>query len=164
VPLSSEPNAQAGQTFPDPELGALEKAIRRIVRAHDLQSRALMRASGLTAAQLVVLRGVAALGEVTTTALSTYADLSPATVITVLDNLEDRGLIARYRSTTDRRIVHTRLTEKGRALMAAAPAALDERLAARFRALGPEARRAMLDSANALAALMERDLDEDASS
>lgn len=103
------------------EARMVEKAVRRIVRAHDLQSRSLARRCGLTAAQLVVMKGIVELGEVTSVALSVYADISPATVVTILDNLEERELIQRYRSGTDRRIVHTRLTAEGARLVAEAP-------------------------------------------
>jgi len=43
-------------------------------------------------------KGIVELGEITSMALSTYADISAATVVTVQDNLEERGLIVRYRS------------------------------------------------------------------
>lgn len=136
---------------------ALEKAIRRIVRANDIQSRAMVKQCGLTSAQLVVCRGIVELGEVTTRALSAYADLSPATVVTILDNLEERGIIERYRSTTDRRIVHTRLTEKGRTTIAGAPRPLGEIALARLKALDATTRRTLIESALQLANLVERD-------
>lgn len=136
---------------------ALEKAMRRIVRANDMQSRAVVKQCGLTSAQLVVCRGILELGEVTTRALSAYADLSPATVVTILDNLEERGVIERYRSTADRRIVHTRLTEKGRAILANAPRPLGEIALARLKALDATTRRALIESAMQIADLLERD-------
>ncbi|MDN3719711.1 MarR family transcriptional regulator [Roseibium salinum] len=89
------------------------KAIRKIVRAIDLRSREVSRLTGLTIPQIVVLQGIRDLGQVTTKALSDNADLSSATVVTILDKLEEKGLIERYRSVSDRRIVHARLTEKG---------------------------------------------------
>ncbi len=146
----------ASSKFHVPELRALEKAVRRIVRANDLQSKALSKSCGLTAAQLVVLKGISELGEVTTTVLSAHADLSPATVVTVLDNLEERGIIERYRSMTDRRIVHTRLTASGAGLVAKAPEPLGDTVASRFAALREEQRAALLASADALASLLER--------
>ncbi|TKT74194.1 MarR family transcriptional regulator [Aquamicrobium sp. LC103] len=133
---------------------ALEKSIRRIVRAHDLQSKALVKASGLTAAQLVLMKGISELGEVTSAALSAYADISPATVVTVLDNLEERGLIQRYRSGSDRRIVHTRLTERGAEMVRQAPEPLGAAFAARFFALEESERRTMVASLIRLADLM----------
>ncbi|MBO6717690.1 MAG: MarR family transcriptional regulator [Rhizobiaceae bacterium] len=135
----------------------LEKAIRRIVRANDVQSRAMAKQCGLTSAQAVVCRGILELGEVTTTALSAYADLSAATVVTILDNLEERGIIERYRSVADRRIVHTRLTEQGQALIAGAPRPLGEVALARLKALDTTGRKALIESAIELANILERD-------
>lgn len=134
----------------------LEKAIRRIVRANDMQSRAMVKQCGLTSAQIVVCRGIVELGEVTTTALSAYADLSAATVVTILDNLEERGIIQRYRSIADRRIVHTRLTESGRALIGKAPRPLGDIALARLKALNADSRRALIENAVELADLLER--------
>ncbi|MDN2579355.1 MarR family winged helix-turn-helix transcriptional regulator [Aquibium sp. ELW1220] len=138
------------------EFRTLMKAVRRIVRANDVRSRALARASGLTAPQLAVLTGVVELGEVTTNALSDYADLSPATVVMILENLEGRAIVERYRSTTDRRVVYTRLTEKGRTMVTSAPLSFGEAFAGRYAALPAEKRRVILEGLTETARLMER--------
>jgi DNA-binding MarR family transcriptional regulator len=132
----------------------LLKSIRRIVRANDLQSRALARSTGLTGPQLVIVTAVAELGEVTTKVLADHADLSPATVVTVLDNLEHREIVQRYRSELDRRIVYTRLTPKGRDLISEPPGIFGSEFARRFGELPVEDRRAILVGVSALADLM----------
>ena len=91
--MNTGENDIVGERFQAPPARTIEKAVRRIVRAHDLQSRALAKRCGLTAAQLIVMKAVLELGEVTSGALSVYADISAATVVTILDNLEERGLI-----------------------------------------------------------------------
>ena len=152
--MSIDENGDGGEKLQAPQARSIEKAVRRIVRAHDLQSRALAKRCGLTAAQLVVMKGVAELGEVTSGALSVYADISAATVVTILDNLEERGLIQRYRSGSDRRIVHTRLTDEGRALLAQAPDPLGEMFLDRFANLGAKERQALADAVTRLGELM----------
>ena len=97
------------------------KSIRRIVRAIDMRSKKVARETGLTIPQIVLLHAVKERGKVTTAALSKHADLSPATVVTILDKLESRGLVTRDRSATDRRIVHTTLTDKGALVLHTAP-------------------------------------------
>jgi len=136
------------------EARMVEKAVRRIVRAHDLQSRALARRCGLTAAQLVVMKGIVELGEVTSVALSVYADISPATVVTILDNLEERELIQRYRSGTDRRIVHTRLTAEGVRLVAEAPEPMGDIFLENFSRLPLQEREDLAQAIVRLAELM----------
>jgi DNA-binding MarR family transcriptional regulator len=136
-----------------PENMALVRAIRRLSRAVDLQSRAIHRLSGLTLPQLLVLQCVRDLGEGTGRALSEAVDLSPPTVVGILDKLEAKGLIARQRSTRDRRIVHTRLTEAGRSLLARSPSPLGDRFEAGFMALGREERREIVLAVEKAAAL-----------
>ncbi len=142
------------QGFRDEELRGVEKCIRRIVRANDVQSRALAKQIGLTAPQLIILKAIAALGEVTTTVLSAHVDLSAATVITILDNLETRQLVERYRSRNDRRVVHTRLTDQGRGLLERAPEPMGDAFARRFAALSPERRSQLISALATIADMM----------
>lgn len=128
------------------ETRRLLKAFRRIAHALDIQSRLISRTVGLTLPQLVVLSCVRDLGEVTSRAISREADLTPATVVGILDKLESKGLIERYRSTKDRRIVHTRLTPAGEVALQAAPSPLGERLEAAFLALAADRRQHILDA------------------
>lgn len=132
----------------------VQKALRRMMRAADMQSRALSKATGLTSAQLVILRGVFELGEVTTTALSAYADLSPATVVTVLEKLEERGIVTRYRSKSDRRVVHTSLTGHGRTLLDSVPGPSGTRFASRFAAFSDDRRRRIVAAVETLADML----------
>ncbi len=151
---AARPNARSKPKFPADELRLVEKAVRRIVRAHDLQSKALAKACGLTAGQLAIMKGVSELGEVTSTALSAHADISTATVVTVLDNLEERGLIQRYRSGEDRRVVHVRLTEAGAAMVAKAPPPLGPGFSDRFAALDADARARLVTAIGELSGLL----------
>lgn len=146
--------ARTAEAVSPDETRSLLKSIRRIVRANDLQSRVLARSVGLTGPQLVIMMAVAELGEVTTKALADHADLSPATVVTVLDNLEQREIVQRYRSNVDRRIVYTRLTPKGQELISHAPGVFGSEFARRFAALPAERRQEMLASLSELADLM----------
>ncbi len=144
------------------ELRALQKAIRRIARAVDLHSRRIDRQIGLTLPQLVVLTCVRDLGEVTGRAISAEADLSPATVVGILDKLEEKGLIERYRSKLDRRIVHTRLTERGQAKLAAAPPAFGPAFARAFDVLPQDSRDTIISALGRVADLAVADWGEQA--
>jgi len=107
-------------------------ALRQIIHATDLHSKRVARESGLTIPQIVILNSVRELGEVTTRAISLRVSLSQGTVTSVLDRLEEKGLVERYRSVRDRRVVHTRLTRKGRTALDKAPALLQETFLDRF--------------------------------
>lgn len=130
------------------------KAIRRIVRAIDLRSREVSRLTGLTIPQIVVLQGIRDLGEVTTKALSENSDLSSATVVTILDKLEEKGLVERYRSTADRRIVHGRLTGKGQDVAANLPGLLHEDFQKKFDSLDAAERERLVGAIEQIAEMM----------
>ena len=130
--------------------------VRRIIRAVDVRSKRVAKETGLTIPQLVVLQAIAELGEVTASRLSTRVSVSPATLITILDKLEARGLIRRYRSEVDRRIVHTQLTAAGIAELASAPPLLDAAFVDAFLALPPERRAAIREALGALADMFDR--------
>jgi DNA-binding MarR family transcriptional regulator len=142
-------------TASDPELLALLKSLRQIARAIDVQSRKLDRQYGLTLPQLIVLRCVGDLGEVTSRAISLAADLSAPTVVGILDKLEAKGLIERYRSVRDRRIVHTRLTTDGQRLLTRAPSPLGDDFAVSFDALAPAGRRNILQTLETITGMVE---------
>ena len=133
---------------------AVLTALRRIIRATDLHSKQLAREVGLTTPQVVVLQAVRDLGEVTSGQLSRRVSLSQGTVTTILDRLETRGLVERYRSAADRRIVHSRLTRRGRAVLRRAPPLLHERFTEAFRRLSPVRQSRILTTLDEVAEMM----------
>lgn len=129
-------------------------ALRRIIRATDLHSKQLAREVGLTTPQVVVLQAIRDLGEVTSGQLSRRVSLSQGTVTTILDRLENRGLVERYRSAADRRVVHSRLTRRGRAVLRRAPPLLHERFIEAFQRLSPVRQSRILATLDEVAAMM----------
>jgi DNA-binding MarR family transcriptional regulator len=71
----------------------------------------------LTQAQIRALFTIDVKGEATAGDLAKAAELSPASVSTMLDTLERDGIVERRRSDSDRRVVVVTLTESGRALL-----------------------------------------------
>ncbi len=136
---------------------AVLRLLRRINRAGDLHSKELERLSGLTTPQIIVLRAIAELGEVTAGKIAAHVSLSQGTVSMILDRLEKEGLIARYRNPRDRRIVHARLTETGETALAAAPPLLREQFMRRFLALDPLQQVRTVEALSALADMMDTD-------
>jgi DNA-binding MarR family transcriptional regulator len=146
------PSAEAAGTGSDSD--TVLSLLRRIIRAVDLQSRRLSREFGLTTPQMVVLQAIRDLGEVTTGRVSTAVSLSQATVTTILDRLEDRGLIERYRSRVDRRVVHSQLTAAGRAILRQAPPLLHVRFQERFAGLSRRKQREIIGALDEVAEMM----------
>ncbi len=129
--------------------------LRRIIRATDLQSKRLVKASGLTIPQVMVLRAIAELGDVTVRRLSDHVSLSQATVTTILNRLESRGLVTRVRSEVDKRVVNARLTAQGQAVMAEAPTLLHEKFIERFEGLKKREQADILDALQRVAEMMD---------
>ena len=110
-------------------------ALRQIIRAIDMHSRRLIKEAGLTSPQLLLLKGIDELGQISMRQLADHTNMSQATATTIMDRLESRQLVQRIRSNTDKRKVHATLTDAGRALLAQAPTPLQERFIQRFQAL-----------------------------
>ena len=111
---------------------ALLANLRRIIQAVDVHSKRIAKETGLTTAQFVALQACERLGEVTTKRLSTEISLSQGTVTAILDRLEAKALIERYRSLKDRRVVHARVTDAGRNTLVNAPGLLQEKFMESF--------------------------------
>lgn len=96
-------------------------ALRRIMRAADLQSKQLVRESGLTAPQLLVMQAIEREGQPSTSVLAKSIVVSQATVTRIIDRLESAGLVRRDKSSRDKRIVNISLTDIGRQKLKNAP-------------------------------------------
>ncbi len=132
-------------------------SLRRIIRATDLHSRRLSMVSGLTIPQIVALQATRDLGEVTLGKLAEHMSLSLSTATTIFDRLERRGLVERYRSAADRRVVHARLTRDGRKALRKAPALLHDRFVERFSTLGAADQDRIVDTLHEVAEMMGAD-------
>jgi DNA-binding MarR family transcriptional regulator len=130
-------------------------AIRRIIRAIDIHSRYLVQQSGLTGPQLVLLQEIAARKEMVIGELARRASLSPATVTSILDRLEKRGLVERERSQEDKRHVWVTATREGLELLLEAPPLLQQRFVSEFEGLEEWEQTLILSSLQRIAAMMD---------
>jgi DNA-binding MarR family transcriptional regulator len=140
---------------PDPIEDHIVAALRRIVRAIDLQSRRMVDSCGLTGPQLVVLREAARLREVTVGSLARAVSLSQPTVSGILERLEKRGLVRRERSERDRRSVSVCVTPEGERTLREAPSLLQDRFRIELARLEDWERTQMLSLLQRLAGMMD---------
>ncbi|WP_162048082.1 MarR family winged helix-turn-helix transcriptional regulator [Vibrio taketomensis] len=129
-------------------------SLRQIIRAIDLHSKKLSKESGLTAPQLILMRSIRELGEVTIKQLSTHTNMSQATATIILDRLQKNGLIERQRSETDKRKVHAVLTAQGRERLEQAPMPLQQSFINKFQQLEDWEQTLLLSSVQRLSAMM----------
>lgn len=130
-------------------------ALRRVIRATDLYSKHLAKTSGLTAPQILLLQAIRDRGQVTIGELAEEISLSQATVTTIIDRLEKRGLVYRQRSTEDKRKVHAFLTEKAEQVLQDAPMPLQEHFARQFDELQNWEQNMILSSLQRIAEMMD---------
>lgn len=109
----------------------------------ELASKRLARTAGLTPSQLSVLRILTEFPEVSAGYLAEATQLKHATITSLIDKLEARGLISRRKCDEDKRRVWLRLLPEGRAALADAPDPLHQIFSERFNAL-PDWQQAML--------------------
>ncbi|MCA2015315.1 MarR family transcriptional regulator [Vibrio tritonius] len=129
-------------------------AIRQIIRAIDLHSKQLSKHAGLTGPQLILMRSIDTLGQVTIRELSKNTNMSQATATTILDRLERNGYVTRVRSESDKRKVHAYLTDQGREILAKAPQPLQDNFVERFQKLDEWEQTLLLSSVQRLSAMM----------
>lgn len=121
-------------------------ALRRILRATELNARTLARETGLTTPQLIVLEIVVAAGRATPKDIATKASVGQATATSLVDKLEARDLVVRTRGERDRRLVWVAATDEGRRVLDAAPDPLQRIFANQFAVL-PDWEQAMIVAA-----------------
>jgi DNA-binding MarR family transcriptional regulator len=103
-------------------------AIRSIVRAQRINTRAIELKMGISLAQLFVLQQLA---ERPADSLNDLADRTAthqSSVSVVVRRLVERGLVSRNASATDKRRIEIALTDAGKELLVDAPATIQSQL------------------------------------
>ena len=106
---------------------------------HD--GRASCQGEELSMAQVQVLMTLHSSGESTISQLAKQLDVSPPSASSMVDRLEDKGLLYRERSTMDRRKVVVRLSEQAAAKAERMEAAVLEAFLDLVEKVGPETAR-----------------------
>lgn len=126
-------------------------AIRKLIRALGESARMAQGRSGISGAQLFIVRVLAAQpGGLSINELAERTMTHQSSVSVVVTRLAARGLVTRSPSPDDRRRQIVTLTSRGRTLHRTAPAVAQEMLVAAIRALSPARRRALATSLRAL--------------
>lgn len=132
-------------------------SLRRVIRAIDIHSRQLNKHSGLTGPQLMVMQKIAQLDAPLAKQVAEEITLSPATVTTIIDRLEGRGLVMRKRSDTDKRKVHLSLSDAGRSLLQDSPKPLQDHFIKRYQNLEEWEQSQLLSAVERIAVMMDAD-------
>lgn len=91
----------------------MQNVFHKLFKIFEFKKEYQLRSSGLNYSQLHTLEKIYEDGAVKTLDISKALDISPSTLIGVLDELEKRGLIMRERQEKDKRVVLVSATKKG---------------------------------------------------
>lgn len=102
--------------------------IRSVVRALNLNTRAIEQRSGISLAQLFVLEKLHQQSSSSLTDLAERTATHQSSVSVVVQRLVDRGFVSRTRSASDRRFVEIAITDAGRQVLSNAPETVQAKL------------------------------------
>jgi len=98
------------------ELDAIVETIVYLYTESRRLTKAAAREVGLTGPQLTVIKLLDTFGDLSLSSLSERIRAQNSTVTGIIDRMEREGLVSRERSTTDRRVVFIRLSDKGKTM------------------------------------------------
>ena len=130
-------------------------ALRKITRAIDLHSKKLLKESGLTTSQLLVITAIDKLDKATPSSVAREILLSQGTVTNLVIRMEKKGLLQRVKAEDDKRSVCLTLTEMGRTRLADAPETLQAEFLIEYRKLESWERQMLISSVERIATLMD---------
>lgn len=128
--------------------------LRKIIRSLDMHSRYLAKHVGLTSPQLIVLYEISLFECITVGELAKQVSLSQATVTSIIDRLEPKGLVTRERSGEDRRKVYLKIGPAARQVLHDRPSMLHRGFVQKFEALAEWEQHAILASIQRVADMM----------
>ena len=131
------------------------QSVRRIAQCVEHHSKRLAVTHNITSPQLVALLAIAELGPSTLKSIGRAIQLSPSTVVGIVDRLEEKGLVQRERDKRDRRNVFVAVTVAGQLVLANAPPALPNGFGSALGALPEADRQALVVTLEQFAFLLE---------
>ncbi len=131
------------------------QSVRRIAQCVEHHSKRLAVTHNITSPQLVALLAIAQTGPSTLKAIGRAIQLSPSTVVGIVDRLEEKGLVSRQRDTRDRRNVFVAVTAAGQTVLANAPPALPNGFSSALGVLPEADRQALVVTLEQFATLLE---------
>lgn len=140
---------------PDSNSYQVLQLLRKCIRATDKHSKSLQSRYGITIPQQVCLMCLCEEGSLSISKLAKRVQLSPSTVVGIVDRLEKRGLLSRVRESKDRRVVQVQITDKARALVDSSPLPIQEKLVAGLSKLPKQEQAAIVDALQTVVSFMD---------
>src|SRR4051812_32725209 len=113
TPLAHPPVSPPVASENRPEVDAIVETIIYLYTESRRLTKGMASQFGLTGPQLTVIKLLETFQDLSLSSLSERIRAQNSTVTGIIDRMEREGLVRRERSTTDRRVVYIRLSEKG---------------------------------------------------
>src|SRR3954466_14716696 len=127
--MGANPNDQRAAVVADRQtIERAMNAVRSIVRAQRINTRAIELKMGISLAQLFVLQQLAERPAESLNELADRTATHQSSVSVVVRRLVDRGLVSRTASAADKRRIEIQLTPQGRELLRGAPATIQTQM------------------------------------
>lgn len=126
-----------------------------MARARHLKAHRTRHQSA-SSAHLHIIMMLEAEGMLTMTHLAESIDVSLPSATGLVSRMEERGLVERLRDRADRRVVHVRLTDAGRALTEEQELMARRQMTRLVEAMSPDEQRTCLEAARIVRSAIER--------
>jgi DNA-binding MarR family transcriptional regulator len=118
---------QTRQTRPD-MVKEIIYQIRRLIQAKELYTKELNKTYQVSASQLNCLLALYENGPLPPSQIAKHIMVKSSTVTGIIDRLEQKGLVKRTRTSSDRRVITIELTEAGSSLAENAPPPIQQKI------------------------------------
>jgi DNA-binding MarR family transcriptional regulator len=129
--------AKASQENNDALMKQIIFSIRRLIQAKELYTKELNKKYQISASQLNCLIALYENGPLPPSQIAKHIMVNSSTVTGIIDRLEQKELVERWRSAQDRRVITIYLTERGRQMAENAPPPIQQRVMDGLKRLSP---------------------------
>ena len=102
--------------------------IRRLIQAKELYTKELNKKYQVSASQLNCLLALYENGPLPPSQIARHIMVKSSTVTGIIDRLEQKGLVQRTRTSSDRRVITIELTDSGTSLAENAPPPIQQKI------------------------------------
>jgi DNA-binding MarR family transcriptional regulator len=103
-------------------------SIRRLLQAKELYTKELNKKYQVSSSQLNCIIALYENGPLPPSQIARHIMVNSSTVTGIIDRLEQKGLVERWRISSDRRVITIQLTEEGEKLAKNAPPPIQQRV------------------------------------
>lgn len=111
--------------------------IRRLMQTNELYTKELNKKYQVSAPQLSCLLALYENGPLPPSQIAKHIMVNSSTVTGIIDRLEQKNLVERWRISPDRRVITIQLTENGKKLAENAPAPIQQKIVDGLKKLSP---------------------------